>query len=84
LTILGQVLLVQIGGRAVRTQPLTIYQHIGCLLIASLSLIIGAIIKTVIMAIGIDDDDAKKKLEIRKSLSRTESRITRTMSIKKN
>jgi Ca2+ transporting ATPase len=89
ITILGQIFLVQVGGRAVRTQPLSLNQHLGCLLIASLSLVVAAVTKTVLMALGVEDDDSKKTLEhIKKSVTRSESRITKSMptskSVKKN
>ena len=45
--ILGQILLVTFGGRAVRTQPLSISQHIACALIASLSLVVGFFVKLI-------------------------------------
>ena len=45
--IVGQIFLVNFGGRAVRTKPLSIYQHLCCMLIASFSLIIGFLIKLI-------------------------------------
>ena len=43
--IIGQMLLVTLGGRAVRTHPLSIRQHLACLFISSLTLVWGLIIK---------------------------------------
>ena len=54
--IFGQIFLVSFGGRAVRTQPLSIFQHICCILIASLSLGVGFLVKLIPI-------DMKEKLE---------------------
>ena len=43
--IVGQVILVTFGGRAVRTHPLTIKQHCDCLGISALTLVWGLIVK---------------------------------------
>ena len=45
--VLGQIILVTFGGRAVRTQPLSIIQHFVCALIASLSLGVGYCVKMI-------------------------------------
>ena len=45
--VLGQIILVTFGGRAVRTQPLSIFQHFVCALIASLSLAVGYCVKMI-------------------------------------
>jgi hypothetical protein len=45
--VFGQIILVTFGGRAVRTQPLTILQHIACAIIASLSLGVGYCVKLI-------------------------------------
>ena len=45
--IFGQIILVNFGGRALRTQPLSICQHLYCILIASLSLVVGFLIKLI-------------------------------------
>lgn len=45
--VLGQIFMVQFGGRALRTRPLTIVQHIFCLLISSLSLVVCFLVKQV-------------------------------------
>ena len=45
--VLGQIILVTFGGRAVRTQPLSIFQHFVCALIASLSLGVGYCVKMI-------------------------------------
>ena len=63
--ILGQILLVTFGGRAVRTQPLSISQHINCALIASLSLVVGFFVKLIPFykdeKIGKNKDELKRK-----------------------
>jgi Ca2+ transporting ATPase len=43
--IIGQVLMVQLGGKAVRTKPLSLYQHLVCMGIASLTLVVSLIVK---------------------------------------
>ena len=45
--VFGQIILVTFGGRAVRTQPLSILQHIACAIIASLSLGVGYCVKLI-------------------------------------
>ena len=54
--IFGQIFLVSFGGRAVRTKPLSIIQHLCCILIASLSLGVGFLVKIIPI-------DMKEKLE---------------------
>ena len=41
ITVLGQILIVTFGGRAMRTHALTIWQHLECGLISSLTLLVG-------------------------------------------
>ena len=43
--IIGQIILVTFGGRAVRTHPLSIKQHCDCLGISALTLVWGFIVK---------------------------------------
>lgn len=43
-----QLFIVQFGGRALKLVPLSMNHHIACILIGSLSLVWGFIIKTVI------------------------------------
>ena len=54
--VIGQIFLVSFGGRAVRTQPLSLLQHLGCILIASFSLVIGFLVKLIPI-------DMKEKIE---------------------
>lgn len=68
----GQIVMVQFGGRALRTQPLTVSQHLACMLIAALSLVIGFIIKL----LPFDTEDSKSRTSI--------GLATRTRSTKKN
>jgi len=44
-TIITQIFMVQFGGRALRTHPLSLSQHLGCILIASSSMLITFIVK---------------------------------------
>jgi len=81
--IAGQILLVQFGSRAVRTQPLTIMQHLGCLAIGSISLILGYVVKKIPFDLEQEDAEAVKgKYERKKSrisaFSRNISGKTRT------
>ena len=73
----GQMLLVEFGGRAVRTQPLTLMQHLGCIAIGSTSLVLGYIVKK--LPFNFDDEDEEEKIVIKKSKSRL-STISRTIS----
>jgi hypothetical protein len=43
-----QLFIVEFGGRAMKLVPLTMYQHLICICIGSLSLVWGVLIKTVI------------------------------------
>jgi hypothetical protein len=43
--VVGQIILVSVGGRAVRTQPLSLNQHLACIAISSLTLVISFIVK---------------------------------------
>jgi len=45
--VFGQIMMVTYGGRALRTHPLTLNQHISCITIASMSLIITLIVKMI-------------------------------------
>lgn len=56
--VLGQVLMVTFGGRALRTHPLTLNQHLVCAIIASLSLVVGVLIK--LLPFGADTDEESK------------------------
>jgi len=81
--IIGQMLLVQFGGRAVRTQPLTLIQHLGCIGIGAVSLVLGFIVKKMPFDFDEDEPEAiKGKYERKKSrlsaISRNISGKTRT------
>jgi magnesium-transporting ATPase (P-type) len=43
--IFGQVLMVQVGGRALRTRPLTGIQHLWCIVISASCIVLGFIVK---------------------------------------
>jgi Ca2+ transporting ATPase len=45
--VVGQIFMVQFGGRALRTQPLSAMQHLGCILIASITLVVSLIVKLI-------------------------------------
>jgi magnesium-transporting ATPase (P-type) len=55
--ICGQILMVQLGGRALRTQPLTLKQHLACLAISSCTLIFGLLVKF----LPFDDSDNEEE-----------------------
>ena len=61
--IIGQVILVTFGGRAVRTKRLSLYQHFICILIASLTLVVGFFTKKIMW--NVDDDDDSKFIEMK-------------------
>ena len=63
--IVGQIILVTFGGRAVRTHALSVTQHFHCLLIASMTLVWGLFVKLLPIDVSEkveDDDDEKKKV----------------------
>jgi magnesium-transporting ATPase (P-type) len=83
----GQILLVQFGGRAVRTHALTFSQHLGCLMIASLSLVVSAVSKLILSRFVDDDDEAEPSKKIvetgtMKGGAAFMKRLSRTMSTK--
>lgn len=45
--VIGQIMIVTFGGRAVRVKRLSIMQHVQCAIISSLSLLVGYIVKVV-------------------------------------
>ena len=77
--VFGQIILVTFGGRAVRTQPLSILQHIACALIASLSLGIGYLVKLIPFDMG--EKIIKSKEEI--DLENDEEKIKKRRNEKK-
>lgn len=85
--VLGQVIMVTYGGKALRTHPLSLNQHLGCMAIASLSLVVGVIIK--LLPIGIDENiegQQASKFSISKSIRGSKAsenaRIKTSRSIK--
>jgi Ca2+ transporting ATPase len=77
-----QIIMVQFGGRALRTHPLTFNQHFACIVVASFTLVINFIVKM----IPFDVDEEKSKKDGTKVsvgvLSRVKSKtrsITRTL-----
>ena len=62
--IVGQIILVTFGGRAVRTHALSVTQHCHCLLIASMTLVWGLFVKLLPIDVSekVDEDDEKKKV----------------------
>ena len=59
---IGQIIIVTFGGRAVRTQPLSLFQHICCMIIASMSLGVGYLVK--LIPIDMSEKIVKTKEEI--------------------
>ena len=76
--IFGQIILVTFGGRAVRTQPLSILQHIYCILIASLSLVVGFLVK--LIPIDMNEKVSKTKEEIEEEMD--EEKIKKERNLK--
>jgi len=64
--ITGQILMVQFGGRALRTQPLSIQQHLACIFIASTGLVVGFLVK--FLPVGHDESEGVPNLSIAKSI----------------
>jgi magnesium-transporting ATPase (P-type) len=62
--IVGQVILVTFGGRAVRTHALSVQQHGLCLLIASMTLVWGAFVKLLPIDVSekVEDEEDKRKV----------------------
>ena len=77
--VLGQIIIVTFGGRAVRTQPLSILQHFFCALIASLSLGVGYCVK--LIPFDMTEKIAKTKEEI--DLENEEEKIRKIRNEKK-
>ena len=69
LTIIGQVTIVSVGGRAMRTHPLTVWQHLGCGIIASITLLVGYVVKFLPFASEEDNIEEKHKLNARSVLT---------------
>jgi len=55
--VVSQIFMIQYGGRALRTRPLTFFQHFFCILISSLSLVVCYAIKK--MKFSVDGEEIK-------------------------
>jgi magnesium-transporting ATPase (P-type) len=77
-TVIGQITIVTIGGRAMRTHPLTLGQHLKCALISSGTLVIGFLAKF----LPIDDEDDKSPEE--KSSLKAKSILTLRGGLKRS
>ena len=77
-TVIGQIIIVTIGGRAMRTHPLTLGQHFKCALISSGTLVIGFLAKF----LPIDDDEDKSPEE--KSSLKAKSILTLRGGLKRS
>lgn len=73
ITVIGQIVMVQFGGRAIRTQPLSMHQHLMCIAIASSCLVIGFIVK--FLPVGLDESDGVPTISIAKSIRGRKSAI---------
>lgn len=62
--VIGQIILVTFGGRAVRTHALTVQQHCYCILISSLTIVWGFLVKL----LPIDVSEKSKKMMIEEKL----------------
>ena len=78
LIIVGHLLIVAFGGRAVRTRPLNLTQHLLCVLIASLTLIQAYLIK--FLPFYIEEEIREKKSYL---FSRTRKKVSRTLPTRK-
>ena len=61
--VIGQIILVTFGGRAVRTHALSVQQHCYCLLISSLTLVWGFLVKLLPIDVSekVEEDDDRRK-----------------------
>jgi Ca2+ transporting ATPase len=83
--VVGQIFMVQIGGRALRTHPLTIVQHLMCIGISALTLVISFIVKLLPFEVEEDKTKAYKTFMIgigSRMKSRTRSILPTSRSIK--
>ena len=62
--IVGQIILVTFGGRAVRTHALSLKQHMDCLLISSLTLVWGFFIK--LLPIDVTEESTEGEEQVKK------------------
>lgn len=75
--VVGQVLMVTLGGRALRTQPLSLNQHLACIAIGAFTLVVSFCVKQ----LPFHDEEEKAK-EMREGLKRrgTYEHLSRGMS----
>ena len=61
--VIGQIILVTFGGRAVRTHALSVQQHCYCLLISSLTIVWGFLVKLLPIDVSekVEEDDDRRK-----------------------
>ena len=62
--IIGQIILVTFGGRAVRTHPLSLKQHADCLIISTLTLVWGFFIK--LLPIDVTEESTVGEEQVKK------------------
>jgi len=62
--IIGQIILVTFGGRAVRTHPLSLKQHADCLIISALTLVWGFFIK--LLPIDVTEESTVGEEQVKK------------------
>ena len=62
--VVGQIILVTFGGRAVRTHPLSLTQHCYCILISSMTLVWGFFAKLLPIDVSekVEDDEDRRKI----------------------
>jgi hypothetical protein len=84
--VFGQIILVTFGGRAVRTQPLSIFQHLCCMIIASLSLGVGYLVKLIPIDMTekiiktkeeIEDENEEEKIRKNRNLMKLQKKKTK-------
>jgi len=68
--IIGQILMVTFGGRALRTHPLSVEQHLCCLVIAALAIPLSYCVKFIAFEDSeeIDGVEVKSKMSYRNTL----------------
>jgi P-type Ca2+ transporter type 2B len=78
-TVVIQVLMIQFGGRVLRTRPLTLYQHLACIAIASLVLLCNLVVKMISFPVTEYDNVALGEFS---SLRRTSTKGSRHVKFK--
>jgi hypothetical protein len=77
--VIAQLILVEIGGKALRVKPLTIVQYAWCFAIASTTLIVGYLVK--FLPYEIEEEIRDKKVHL---LTKRRTITSRTLPTRKS